>query len=116
MQVLAAIGLVPVFAFPARHEATLPVLWIHRALGPAQMLNFVQQDAPALPRLRHHPPAFHDLADAVSGGFHLQLGSDGYVMQIVMYATRLQRWQPIERMLWPNQHAKLSQLAARQGP
>jgi hypothetical protein len=77
------------FAFPARHEATLPVLRIHRALGPAQMLNFVQQDAPVLPRLRHHPPAFHDLADAVSGGFHLQLGSDEYVMQIVMYATRL---------------------------
>jgi hypothetical protein len=66
-----------VFAFRARHEATLPVLRIHRALEPAQMLYFVQQDAPVLPGLRHHPPAFHDLADAVSGGFHLQLGSSG---------------------------------------
>jgi hypothetical protein len=41
------------------------------------MLYFVHQDAPVLARLRHHPPAFHDLADAVSGGFHLQLGSSG---------------------------------------
>jgi hypothetical protein len=52
------------------------------------MLYFVQQDA-VLPRLRHHPPAFHDLADAVSGGFHLQLGSDRYVMQITTPAQDL---------------------------
>ena len=37
----------------------------------------------------------------------------------VMYDTRLERQQLIERMLWPHQYAKLSQLAAgsrRQGP
>jgi len=37
----------------------------------------------------------------------------------VMYHTRLRRYQPNGRVLWPHQHAKLSQPAAgnrRQGP
>ena len=37
----------------------------------------------------------------------------------IRYATRVQRKQPSEPMLWPHQHAKLSRLAAgslSQGP
>jgi len=57
--------------------------------------------------------------DVRSGGHGPKSVSDftighigGIVGHQVMYATRVQRWKPSEPVLWPHQHAKLSQLAA----